>query len=390
VHFISPQTAWLQGQAEGLNLINLLASQWGDLYTNVGDISGGLSGVSRDETLVYVGTENRQHLLGHMSLLGVKGEPVFPMTTAGANESYLGDPTWNTLAEWADEARRKDGVVVIPHFPNPYCEVAADLVLGKIDAVEINMQQWAMQLQEWYRYLNCGYRVAAVGGTDKMGAYMPVGAIRTYALLGQDAPFSFEAWSAAVRAGRTFTTTGPLVDLTVEGKHPGDEHAVPAGGATLHVDALAEAVVPFTAVEIVVNGRVVAERRSEQGMYRCRLEEAIHVPGSAWVAARVTSHMDRWIGSPRVVAAHTTPVYVVAGGQELFSPSDAAYMLTVVEGGLAWMDTLATRPDPERHARNRRVFEDARDRLHARLHAQGHGHDHAQGHTHDASGAHAS
>ncbi|HEV2124204.1 MAG TPA: hypothetical protein VGW38_15690, partial [Chloroflexota bacterium] len=99
VHFISPQTAWLQGQAEGLNLINLLASQWGDLYTNVGDISGGLSGVSRDETLVYVGTENRQHLLGHMSLLGAKGEPVFPMTTSGPSESYIGDPTWNTLAE---------------------------------------------------------------------------------------------------------------------------------------------------------------------------------------------------------------------------------------------------------------------------------------------------
>ena len=83
MHFISPQTAWLQGQAEGLNLINLLASQWGDLYTNVGDLSGGLSGVSRDDTLVWVGTENRQHLLGHMSLLGVQGEPVFPMTTAG-------------------------------------------------------------------------------------------------------------------------------------------------------------------------------------------------------------------------------------------------------------------------------------------------------------------
>jgi hypothetical protein len=65
VHFISPQTAWLQGQAEGLNLINLLASQWGDLYTNVGDISGGLSGVSRDADL------------------GGDGEPAAP---AGAHE----------------------------------------------------------------------------------------------------------------------------------------------------------------------------------------------------------------------------------------------------------------------------------------------------------------
>jgi hypothetical protein len=385
VHFISPQVAWLQGRAEGLNLINLLASQWGDLHTNVGDISGGLSGVSRDETLVWVGTENRQHLLGHMSLLGIKGEPVFPMTTAGPGESAIGDPTWTTLAEWSDEARRKDGVVVIPHFPSPYAEVAADIVLEKIDAVEINMQQWPIRVSEWYRYLNCGYRVAAVGGTDKMSAQMPVGAIRTYARLEPDQPFSFEAWGDAVKAGHTFTTTGPLIDLTVEGKRPGDDLQLPSGGGTLHVSALAESVVPFGAVQILVNDRVVAERRSDSGMYRCQLEEAIQVPGSAWVAARIMSNMIGWIGSPRPVAAHTTPVYVVAGGAELFSPSDATYLLTVIEGGVTWMDTIATRPDPERHARNRKVFEDARDRLHARLHSHGQTHTHAasHGHTHN-------
>lgn len=63
VHFISPQTAWLEAQAEGVNLVNLLASQWGDLFTNVGDLSGELSGVSTGDTLVWVGTENRQHML---------------------------------------------------------------------------------------------------------------------------------------------------------------------------------------------------------------------------------------------------------------------------------------------------------------------------------------
>jgi hypothetical protein len=389
VHFISPQTAWLQGQAEGLNVINLLASQWGDLYTNVGDVSGALSGVSRDETLVWVGTENRQHLLGHMSLLGVKGEPVYPMTTSGPSESYIGDPTWTTLAEWSDEARRKDGLVVIPHFPSPYCEVAADIVLGKIDGVELNMSEWNMQLHEWYRYLNCGYRVAAVGGTDKMGAYMPVGAIRTYARLDDaqlSGPLTYESWAAAVRAGRTFTTTGPLVDVTVEGRHPGDEIALPATGGTLHVQAIAESVVKFDALEVVVNGQVVAAESSVvasgDGTYRCRLAAPVQVPGSAWIAARVASDMDRWIGSPRRVAAHTSPVYIVASGQELFSPSDATNMLTLLEGGLTWLDTLSIPADPERHARNRKVFEDAREHLHGRLHAHGQGHGHAGGHVH--------
>ncbi|HVG98730.1 MAG TPA: CehA/McbA family metallohydrolase, partial [Chloroflexota bacterium] len=319
------------------------------------------------------------------SLLGVRGAPVFPMTTAGPSESYLGDPTWTTLAEWADEARRKDGLVVIPHFPNPYCEVAADIVQGKIDAVEINMQDFFLQIGEWYRYLNCGYRVAAVGGTDKMGAYMPVGAIRTYARLSDDAagaPFTFDAWSAAVRAGRTFTTTGPLIDLRVEGHAPGDEVRLPEGGGTLHVTAEAESVVPFSRLEIVMNGQVVAAQRAAGGALRASLSLPLEVPGSAWIAARCTGELTRWIGSPRPVAAHTSPVYVVAGDGEQFSPSDATYMLTLLEGGLTWLDTLSVPADAERQARNRKVFEDAREALHRRLHAAGHDHGPGQHHAH--------
>jgi hypothetical protein len=254
--------------------------------------------------------------------------------------------------------------------------VAADILLDKIDAVEINMGQWALQLQEWYRFLNCGYRVAAVGGTDKMSAGMPVGAIRTYALLGDDSPFSFDAWGNAVRAGRTFTTTGPLLDLRVEGRPPGDEIQLPAGGGTLHVEASAESVVPFNDLEVVVNGEVVAAQQSEQGTYACRLGEPIHVPGSAWIAVRCRSGLRRWIGGPRIIAAHTSPVYVVAAGEELFNPSDATFMLTLLDGGLTWLDTLSIPADAERHARNRKVLEDARSHLHDRLHR------HEQAHRH--------
>ena len=368
VHFISPQTAWLQGRAEGLNVINLLASQWGDLYTNVGDITGGVSAVSRDETLIYVGTENRQHLLGHMSLLGVKGEPVFPMTTAGPDESYLGDPTWNTLAEWSDEARRKDGLVVIPHFPNPYAEVAADIVLQKIDAVELNMGNWPLQLHEWYRYLNCGYRDGR-GRRRRQDERRHAG--------GCDPDVCPARRRSAVYLRRMdgggrgadvhhHGATGAATNR--KGKLPGDEIRVPDGGATLHVMAKAESVVPFHALEIVVNGQVVALREFEQGTYACELVEPIHVPGSAWIGARCRSTMQRWIGSPRLVAAHTSPVYVVAGTDELFSPSDATYMLTLIEGGLTWVNTLSIPASPERHARNRKVFEDARTHLHERLH----------------------
>ena len=37
----------------------------------------------------------------------------------------------------------------------------------------------------WYRFLNCGYRVPAVGGTDKLSAGKAMGSTRTYAYLGE-------------------------------------------------------------------------------------------------------------------------------------------------------------------------------------------------------------
>lgn len=376
VHFISPQTAWLEGQAEGVNLINLLASQWGDLYTNVADITGEVSGVSRDDTVVYVGTENRQHLLGHISLLGVKGEPVYPMTTAGPGESYLGDPVLSSMSEWADRARERDGLVVIPHFPNPYTEAVAEIVLGKVDAVELKYFTPTIDnfgIHEWYRFLNNGYRVAAVGGTDKMSAAIPVGGVRTYALLQDD--FSFGSWADAVRGGRTFTTSGPLIDVRVEGKQPGDELKLPAGGGTLTVEAWAESVLPFQELQIVCNGAVVARETVSDGGKSCRVSRDVKLGGSGWIAARCVSSLEvqhTWVVN---VAAHTSPVYVVADNQELFNPSDATYMMTILDGGLTWLDTLATRADAERHAGVRQVFQHAKAHLEGRLHSHGHGHD---------------
>ena len=100
VHFISPQTAWLEGQAEGLNLVNLLASQWGRMFTNVADLTGAKFGSSSGDTIVWVGTENRHHLLGHLSMLGVQGHPIFPKCFGRPNKGYFGDPEYNLLVEW--------------------------------------------------------------------------------------------------------------------------------------------------------------------------------------------------------------------------------------------------------------------------------------------------
>ena len=374
VHFISPDTAALEGKAEGLNLINLLASQWGHLYTNVGDITGAAAGCSDEETMVWVGTENRNHLLGHISMLGTHGDPVFPMCAGGADEAYLGDPDVVALTEWARTCKEREGVVVRPHFPSPICEEPVYMLLGELDAAEL--RQFASPdagtldefcFREWYRYLNCGCRVAAVGGTDKMSAGMPVGGVRTYAQLDPKAEFSFESWGAAVRGGRTFTTSGPLIDMAVDGQPIGGELAVGPRGGTLEIRANATSVWPIHAIEIVVNGKVVADSRDQAGAKALSVRHKLKVTDSCWIAARCGSRLQASHCWPIHLGAHTSPVYVVCGGQELFSPSDATYMLTLLDGGMTYLDTLSVRYSDERHNQIKAIYSQAKHVLEHRM-----------------------
>ena len=378
-HYLSPTTALLEAQAEGLNLINLLAMQGGELFSNFGDIPHGPVISPDRESMVWMGSENRHHLLGHISLTGIQGKPVFPLSADGPSEAMLGEPLWSSLAEWADRCRERQGLVVAPHFPYPTGEIAADIVLGKIDAVEIwtrdeptphatpLLEFDTLRYLDWYHYLNCGYRLPAVGGTDKMGAYMPAGTNRVYAYLGQE-EFNFPNFAKAVRSGNTFATTGPLLMFHADGHPPGAEITLGAGGGTIEVTAEAQCFVPFHRMEIIYNGKVVASREEPAGARTMHLTEKVKVPGPGWLAARCASQWGPTTSWRLKIAAHTSPVYVRVPGRDLFSPEAANYFLQLIDGSQLYVETLATRPDPETFARIRKVYTDARAELHRRMH----------------------
>jgi hypothetical protein len=369
VHFLSPSTAILEGQAEGLNLINLLAAQWGDLYTNIGDLPHGPLASRDGETLVWPGTENRSNVMGHAGLLGGHGEPVYPLSGSapfGPDDAYFGEPLRATMADWADACRARDGLAVAVHFPYPPGELAADVVLGKIDAVEVVIrgQQFnSLRVLDWYRYLNCGYRLPVVGGTDKMSATVAVGAIRTYAWLGEE-EFAFPSWARAVRAGNTFTSTGPLLFFKADGREPGGDITMRAGGGSVEVEAQTKSAVPLHRIEVVFNGRVVASREDAAGARELDLRETLRIPGPGWVAARCSSRFG--------TSAHTSPVYIRVPGEEAFSMEAAAYMLTLIEGTQSWVEDMVTRPDPATFEHIRSVLRDAHARLHGRMQTHAH------------------
>jgi hypothetical protein len=399
VHFLNPQTALLEGKAEGVNVVNVLATQLGELFTNVGDFDGKTTFGAEDlggrgEFLVRVGSENRTPMLGHISLLGYKGAMIHPLCVGGPNEAAFGDSLEVTMAEWAQRCIDQGGIVVLPHAQDFQLEHAADVVLGVVNAVEMmhfnplaeTFQPFALTpygLADWYRYLNLGYHLPLVGGSDKMSAEMLLGGMRTYVQLGER-ELTYDAWLDAIRAGNTFATVGPLIEATVEGVAPGGQVRLPAGGGTVQVEWLVESLrVPVDQVEIVVGG-LISETTEISEPVSSRGSAAVRVSESTWIAVRARgSYHSR--GDD--IAAHTSAVQVLVDGSELFSEPDATAVLEQIQGAIAYVDTIAPRPEARRFNQLRATLETAYNRLHQRMHAAGIYHRHplhdpAQPHEH--------
>src|SRR5262249_45580019 len=138
-----------------------------------------------------------------------------------------------------------------------------------------------------------------------------IGALRTYVRLEPGEEFDYQAWNRAIRRGRTFVSCGPLIELEVEGREPGDEIALPKGGGTLNVRATARSAQRFERIEIVVNGLVVARGDVGADGLAAELSAAVEVAESSWIAARCYGRDKLWTTSPIDVGAHTSPVWVV-------------------------------------------------------------------------------
>src|SRR5690606_1322279 len=88
-----------------------------------------------------------------------------------------------------------------------------------------------------------------------------IGNARFYTYIEGD--LSFEKWLESVRAGHTVVSSGPVLELTVDGHIPGEELQVEPG-ARVRVRARARGhpdQVPLSDVEVIVHGKVA--RRAE-------------------------------------------------------------------------------------------------------------------------------
>lgn len=178
-------------------------------------------------------------------------------------------------------------------------------------------------MKDWIHLLGRGRRYAATGSSDSHNlAFLDPGLPRTMVRHGantgdaRDARAQAKSIVAALKAGHSYVTSGPLLDVTVAGKGPGETARATGGSARVHIVVRAAPWVDVGAVEVLVGGR------GRQHRY-------IGVPKSR-SATRLDTHVD-------VPVRERTFVIVVArGGRKL--PNASRFTIPFAFTNPIWLE----------------------------------------------------
>jgi hypothetical protein len=333
-----------------------------------------------------MGAEYRNDLLGHSYAFGLTQVPEVLHT------GFVTDYDWPPNAEGLRRLREYDALVGYSHpFSAPVrdddpasavigpaprnCaarELVADAALGLVDSLDVLTHASIPSTAAVYRrLLGAGNRLAVTAGTDTMISFTrsgnqsnPPGWARVYAQV--EGRLSAGSFAAAVRAGRTFATTGPWLELSVEGRGPGAVLDAREGG---RLTVTATAIGPeVSAVRVRTHDGVRAgAERLGGGDERLTVTAELDVTGPGYVLAEVLCEP----GHPRTLTGYgyalTSPVYIEVGGRAVARQEDVLWCLD-------WLELLEDLI--ERHARLRTseqldahlsLLEEAREVYRARL-----------------------
>ena len=354
----------LMARAEDLNVSNLLVSNYGgtpsfDWIEGFWDqkfFEGKPHGLSQGRTILYWNEEFRSTVYGHISVINLK-ELVTPMFSGFRGTPHFED--YPPIADIADKAHAQGGIVSYVHpfmaslpslghydasefkqewnFEAGYeaLELPVDLALGKVEALELStrLDTFDLTAAVYRRLLNCGFKLAAVAGTDVYADQKrnpPIGIERMYVFSPE--PFSHAAYAEGIKAGRTFVTNGPMITLTANGQPIGSTVELGQPGPVT-VKATARAQFPIERMEILVNGEAVETVQASGNRLEVAFDGPVPFSRSAWLAVRVDGPRDPMILSNNPLAAHSSPIYVMIGDQPIASALDARFFIV-------WIDKL--------------------------------------------------
>ncbi len=335
----TPESMLTQSAGENLGVSNfVVANSDGDGIFDRRFFRGRPDAKSTGTTILYWNQEFRSTIWGHLTLVNLS-QLVEPIMTGFKDTTNPFDIPTNS--DVAQRTHIQNGLVNYTHvaqrpddpYENPYTgkSIPIDVALGNIDTLDLNAS-YAGTVPLWYRLLNCGFRLTASAGTDcflnRIRSRLP-GGDRVYVQL--DGPLTYDKWIEGLRAGRSFVTNGPMLELTVDGKAIGDTIRL-AGSGTVQVRASATTRFPFDRLELIQDGKVVATAKPEGEQLECSLDEVVKVNRSGWLSVRASGpgHRDHPVGTQY---SHTSPIYLDVAGKPASTKADAEYFLK-------WIDRL--------------------------------------------------
>lgn len=373
-HMLDPPSALFEMRAEDLRVLNILVFEHWGLTTVRPYFQGAVNPISDSRHLIYYNEEYRNHPLGHVGLLNLKSliEPVstgslairrpqfhrYAFYSPGAGPTFprrgnADSPDYPLLIEVMREAQRQGALVNWAHLRPHQWEFPIDAALGGIDTVDIlTHTRFPDALDLWYDLLNCGLRLPATAGTDRIGPEEPVGHQRVYVRVAS--PFTYQRWIDGLKKGASFVSNGPMVFLTVGGHEPGTDLKWKAP-QRVRIQAEATSEIPFERLEIVRNGQVIASESSPDGkMAQLSLETTLNE--TSWIAARCLGGKSSELFWSHPVFAHTNPVFIDVRDQRLAIAESACSLLDFMGKLEDWVEQEAYFRDSKQKEAVRRTL----------------------------------
>lgn len=304
---------------------------------------GGAHALSTPDHVLVVGQEYRPPFYGHVFMLGLRDHLISPFVTG-----YEGTAIESLYPSNTDMLRKAIDQGATVGYVHPFVGDAdplttglggakgfmVDAALGTTHALEWSLNGRAGFFPLYAAWSN-GLRVTATGGEDSitnLHRWRLMGSARTYVCT-ESGNLSAEDWYGGLRGGRAYVTTGPLLQVDVDGQGPGEdvELATP-GDVTLRAEV--RSISPLEIVEVVQNGEVIHTERLTGDRTSLRLELDVPFAQSGWVHVRAWGSPDeRFPIDLNYAQAFSNPVWVSVDDAPVRDRASAEY-------GVRWIDTL--------------------------------------------------
>lgn len=324
-------------QAEDIHVANLVQMGKADFFAIAPQYAHGPEGHYREhDHILAAGQENpRTHVLGHAITLGAREAIHLP-------ETYL------IYRLFWQEGVKQGGINGAAHYgitkggQYGLSVVLPENLMHFIEVLSFNYSNY----QTWYEILNLGFRVTPTAGTDyPCGDFRFPGAERFYTKV--DGDFSYENWLAGVQQGRTFVSTGPLLEFSINGAEIGGEILLDEAR-----NVLIEGRVWFNpetdnlaGLELIENGDIIRSFPRLEDKAEISFKFDHKVTETSWLALRGYSYrpsLDILLREHRHASdVHSAPIYVTIGNAPPLTAS--ARTKAIARTWLSRLDNLEAR-----------------------------------------------